>query len=403
MDLYTGTVLAALIFVASLISVELGISAAIIEIILGVLAGNALHVRQLDWVKYIAGLGGILLTFLAGAEVDLKVMREKARESFLIGSISFLVPFLGTMAVCRYSLRWDWASAKLAGVALSTTSLAVVYAVLVETGLTDTEIGKIIMAATFVTDFGTALGLSLLFVSPNINTAWFAVISIGIIAVSPRVAPHLFRRYGERVIEPEIKLVLLVLLVLMFFAQVGSSHAILPAFVLGLVLSHLFRGNRALQRKIRVVAFAFITPIFFMNGGMNISLRLLWANAALFGVLLAVKLATKFIGVYPVSRWFLPREATYTTLLMSTGLTMGTISSIFGYQAGIITQAQFSVLVAVVIASAVIPTFLAQRYFHPHHLLEAPGGEVDPELLESMPQKSRPAALADSTSGKAGN
>jgi Kef-type K+ transport system membrane component KefB len=386
MNIYTGMVLAALIFVASLVSVELGISAAIIEITLGVLAGNLLHVQQLDWVKYIASFGGILLTFLAGAEVDRTVMREKARESFLIGSISFLAPFLGTMLVCRYFLHWDWAPAKLAGIALSTTSLAVVYAVLVETGLTRTEIGKIIMAATFVTDFGTALGLSLLFISPNINTLWFAVISIGIIAVTPRIAPFLFRRYGERVIEPEIKLIFLILLVLMFFAQVGSSHAILPAFALGLVLSHLFHGNRSLQRKIRVVAFAFVTPIFFMNGGMNISLRLLWANAALFGILMSVKLVTKFAGVYPITRLFLPREATYTTLLMSTGLTMGTISSLFGYQAGIINQAQFSVLVAVVVASAVFPTFLAQRYFHPHHLLEAPGGEVDPELLESMSQ-----------------
>jgi len=386
MDIYTGMVLAALIFLASLVSVELGISAAIIEITLGVAAGNFLHLQQLDWVKYVASFGGILLTFLAGAEVDRKVMREKAKESFLIGSISFLAPFLGTMFVCRYFLHWDWAAAKLAGVALSTTSLAVVYAVLVETGLTHTEIGKIIMAATFVTDFGTALGLSLLFIAPNINTVWFAVVSVGIIALSPRIAPRLFERYGERVIEPEIKLIFLILLVLMFFAQVGSSHAILPAFVLGLVLSHLFHGNRSLQRKIRVVAFAFVTPIFFMNGGMNISLRLLWANAALFGILMAVKLVTKFAGVYPLSRLFIPREAAYTTLLMSTGLTMGTISSLFGYQAGIINQAQFSVLVAVVVASAVFPTFLAQRYFHPHHLLEAPGGEVDPELLESIPQ-----------------
>jgi Kef-type K+ transport system membrane component KefB len=386
MEIYTGMVLAALIFLASLVSVELGISAAIIEITFGVIAGNFLHVNQLDWVKYIASFGGILLTFLAGAEVDRKVMREKARESFLIGGISFLAPFLGTMLVCHYFLHWDWAPAKLAGVALSTTSLAVVYAVLVETGLTSTQIGKLIMAATFVTDFGTALCLSLLFISPNINTVWFAVVSVGIIALTPRIAPRLFERYGERVIEPEIKLIFLILLVLMFFAQAGSSHAILPAFVLGLVLSHLFHGNRSLQRKLRVVAFAFVTPIFFMNGGMNISLRLLWANAGLFGILMAVKLVTKFAGVYPLSRLFIPREATYTTLLMSTGLTMGTISSLFGYQAGIINQAQFSVLVAVVVASAVFPTFLAQRYFHPHHLLEAPGGEVDPELLESTPQ-----------------
>ena len=391
MDLFVGMVLAALTLVASLISVELGLSAAIIEITLGVIGGNFLGLQQLEWVKYIASFGGILLTFLAGAEVDLKVMREKSKESFAIGMLSFLVPFLGTMLLCHYLLGWDWRSAQLAGIALSTTSLAVVYAVLVETGLTNTQIGKIIMASTFITDFGTSAGLSLLFISLNTNTVWFVLVSIGLIALMPKIAPFIFKKYGERVIEPEIKLVFLLLLALMYFAEIGASHAILLAFVLGLVMSPLFHSNLALQRKVRVVAFAFITPVFFLNGGMNISLPLLWANLGLFAILLAVKLGTKFIGVYPVSKLFIPKEATYTTLLMSTGLTMGTISSLFGYQAGIINQAQFSVLVAVVVVSAIVPTFLAQRYFHPHHALEAMGGEVEPELLETEVASGKPS------------
>ncbi|MBI1745388.1 MAG: cation:proton antiporter [Acidobacteria bacterium] len=390
MDLYVGLLLAVLTFIASLLSIKLGLSAAIIEITLGVIAGNFLGVTQLDWVKYIAGFGGILLTFLAGAEVDVQVMRGKAKESILIGTLSFAIPFLATMLLCRYLLHWDWPPAQIAGLALSTTSLAVVYAVLVESGLTHTEIGKIIMASTFVTDFGTAAGLSLLFITPNTNTLGFGVVSVGIIALAPLVMPHFVRRYGARVIEPEIKLLFLLLLALMYFAHKGASHAILPAFVLGLALSRLFHSNPELQRKLRIVAFAFITPIFFLNGGLNISLPLLWANISLFLILLFVKLIAKFVGVYPISKFFLPREATYTTLLMSTGLTMGTISSMFGYQAGIISQAQFSVLVAVVIASAIVPTFLAQRFFHPHHALEAIGGEVDPELLESKRSNPRP-------------
>ncbi len=384
MDFYVGTILAALIFIASLISVELGLSAALIEITLGVLGGNFLGLKQLDWVKFIAGFGGILLTFLAGVEVDLKVMRQDAKESLLIGGLSFVAPFLGTMLFCRLFLGWDWQSAEIAGIALSTTSLAVVYAVLVETGLTNTKIGKLIMASTFVTDFGTAAGLSVLFIQPNLHTLWFAAVSIAVIGLAPKTAPWFFRRYGSRVIEPEIKLLFLLLFVLMYFAHAGSSHAILPAFVLGFVMSPLFLGNRELQRKLRVVAFAFITPIFFINGGMNISLPLLGANFGLFLLLLAVKLATKFVGVYPISRLFIPREATYTTLLMSTGLTMGTISSMFGFQAGIIDQAQFSVLVSVVVASAILPTFLAQRFFHPKHAFEAVGSEVEPEILEGV-------------------
>lgn len=383
MDLFEGMLLAALIFLASVVSVELGISAAILELVLGVAGGNLLGLKQSEWVQYIAGFGGILLTFMAGAEVDLGVMRAKAKESLLIGGISFLAPFLGTTLLCRHVLGWGWQSAELAGIALSTTSLAVVFAVLVETGLAKTAVGKLIMAATFVTDFGTSAGLSLLFLRPQMHTLWFALVSIGIIALAPFVAPWFFRRYGSRVIEPEIKLLFVLLLTLMYMAHFGDSHAILPAFVLGFVMSPIFRGNPELQRKLRVVAFAFITPVFFLNGGMSISLPLLWSNLGLFLLLLAVKLATKFVGVYPISRALVPREATYTTLLMSTGLTMGTISSVFGFQQGIIDQAQFSVLVAVVVTSAILPTFLAQKFFHPHHAFEAVGGEVEPELLDA--------------------
>ncbi|MBI4613195.1 MAG: cation:proton antiporter [Planctomycetes bacterium] len=382
MDLHVGVVLAALILVASLASIELGLSAAVIEIGLGVVAGNLFGIDRPGWVIYLAGFGGILLTFLAGAEVDLAVMRERAKESFLIGGLSFLAPFLGALLLCRYALGWEWPAAQIAGIALSTTSLAVVYAVLVETGLTRTVIGKIIMASTFVTDFGTAAGLTLLFVRPGLDMLWFALASLAAIVGAPIVFPRFVRRYGDRVIEPEIKLLFLVLVALMWMAHRAASHALLPAFVLGLALSRFFHEHRELQRKIRVVAFAFITPIFFLNGGMAISIPLLGANLALFGILLAVKLATKFAGVYPISLLFIRREATYTTLLMSTGLTMGTISSLFGYQQGVIDQAQFSVLVAVVVASAILPTFLAQRFFHPKHALEALGSEVEPEVLD---------------------
>lgn len=385
-DLYVGTVLAGLIFLSSVLSVELGLSAAIIEIALGVLAGNFLGVTSLPWVAYIASFGGILLTFLAGAEVDLDVMRAKFKESLLLGGVSFFAPFLGAMLICHYVLGWDWKAAQIAGVALSTTSLAVVYAVLVETGLTHTPVGKLIMASTFVTDFGTAAALGLVLLEFNLNTLWFALISIAIIALTPRIVPKLFARYGDRVIEPEMKFLFLLLLVLMYFAKLGLSHAVLPAFILGLVMSRFFQKNMELQRKLRVVGFAFITPIFFLNGGMRISLSLLWSGAALFLVLFAVKQITKIAGVYPLAKLYLPKEAMYTTLLMSTGLTMGTLSSLAGLEAGFIDQLQFSVLVAVVVASAIIPTFMAQRFFHPHHA-----------LLELRKEESPQSVLAEET------
>jgi Kef-type K+ transport system membrane component KefB len=98
---------------------------------------------------------------------------------------------------------------------------------------------------------------------------------------------------------------------------------------------------------------------------MNVSLGALAGSLPLLGAYFVVKITAKFVGVYPASlRWLRP-HATYTTLLMSTGLTFGTISSLYGLNAGIIDRTQFSVLITTVILSAIVPTFLAQRFFSP--------------------------------------
>ena len=363
-----------LIFLGSLISVETGISVALIEITLGVIGGNFLKISPTPWLTFLAGFGGILLTFLAGAEVDLVILREKAKESLLIGVFSFLGPFLGAIGYCYWISGWSLNASLIAGIALSTTSLAVVYAVLVETGLTNYEIGKIIMASCFITDLGTALALSLFFAEFNLFTLVFAGVSIFVIFFIPKISPLIFKRYGERVIEPEIKFLFFVLFLFIYVSKLGSSHAILPAFVAGLVLSNQFNKNRLLQRKLRIVAFAMITPFFFINGGINISLKMLYQNLGLFVILFGVKQVTKIAGIYPFARRFVKKEAMFTTLLMSTGLTMGTISSMYGFSSGIINRAQFSVLVAVVVASAVVPTFIAQKWFYPSHVMK---GEND--------------------------
>jgi len=136
------------------------------------------------------------------------------------------------------------------------------------------------------------------------------------------------------------------------------------------VLSRSFRQNIGLQRKLRTIAFAMITPFFFMRGGMIISFKELGLAMGLLGILFVLKIATKFIGVYPFARKYLKGSEIYTTLLMSTGLTFGTISSIYGFEHGFINKTQFSVLVTVVILTAIIPTFIAQKFFHPKNAVD---------------------------------
>ncbi|MBI2852767.1 MAG: cation:proton antiporter [Chloroflexi bacterium] len=364
-------VMGTIVLLASLISLKLGLSVAIIEILLGA-AGGSLGLHAQDWMIYLASFGGITLTFLAGTEIDTRLMREKFKESFLIGFFSFLAPFVVVAAYTYFIDHWSLPASLLAGTALSTTSLAVVYSVLVETGLAKTQVGKLLMSSTFITDMGTALALSILFVKPTLYTLIFIFVSIAAVVFATKFShlvfdnPHL----KNKVVEPEIKYVFLLLLVFMYFAQLGDGHAVLPAFVLGLLMSPHFKetaDTRSVRNKLRTVAYAIITPTFFIVGGMKVSLPLIFSALGLFFILFGLKFVSKFVGVFFLSRKFIPGGAMYTTLLMSTGLTFGTISSVFGLTMGIIDQVQYSLLVGVVIASAVIPTFIAQKWFMPAH------------------------------------
>jgi Kef-type K+ transport system membrane component KefB len=151
----------------------------------------------------------------------------------------------------------------------------------------------------------------------------------------------------------------------MVLADASNGHAVLPAFVLGLVMSRHYDEHREEQKRLRVVAFAFLTPFFFIKGGMNVSLGAVGANLGLLLVLLAAKIVPKMAFVYPLARRADRRHAAFTTLLMSTGLTFGTILSLYGLNAGIIDTTQFSLLVTVVVLSAVVPTAIAERWFLP--------------------------------------
>jgi Kef-type K+ transport system membrane component KefB len=364
-ETYVPFVVALLVLFASLISIRFAISVAIVEIALGIVVGNVFHMESTAWIDFLAGFGGVLLTFLAGVEVDTTLMRAKLKESVLMGALSFLIPFAAAFLYCYYVAGWSFQAAEIAGAALSDTSLAVVYAVLVETGLISTETGKVIMAACFITDVGTVLALSVLFAKVDWWTLGFYLISLAVIIFARPVFRWFGGRFGGRVIEPDVKMVFALLFGFMLVAKLGNSQAVLPVFILGAVLSKTFAGQRDLQRKLRVIAFGIVTPFFFLKGGMNVSVGALATSIGLVGALFAVKITGKFAGVYPVARRCRGSAAMYTTLLMNTGLTFGTISALYGLQAGYIDKTQFTVLVTVVIATAVIPTVIAQRFFQP--------------------------------------
>jgi Kef-type K+ transport system membrane component KefB len=182
---------------SSLISIRIGISVALIEIVAGAFGGNFLGLSSNEWVSYLAAVGAVVLTFLAGTEIDPRVIRRHAWSTLSIGIVGFLAPYLGVLAYTAFVLGWPWPQAQIAGISLSTTSVAVVFAVMVETGYNRTEIGKIILASSFVTNLGAILALGIVFANYNLWLALFAAVTGAALWALPRFVPWFFRRVGD--------------------------------------------------------------------------------------------------------------------------------------------------------------------------------------------------------------
>lgn len=381
-----------LALLSTILSSWFRIATALSEIMVGIIAqliiGTWLGLKILDtsagWIQFLAGAGAILLTFLAGAELDPVVFKQKWKEASMVGLASFFAPFFGCAALAHYGLHWSIMASWLTGIALSTTSVAVVYAVMLEFGLNATDYGKTVLAACFITDLGTVLALGLMFSPFTLKTLIFFGVTGFVCWLLFWMTPYLFRWFGDRPSEFETKYLLLFLFALGALALWGGSEAVLPAYVLGMVLAGTVGKNHALIRRLRTVTFGLLTPFYFIRAGSLVSVPALVAAPIFFIVLFFGKLLTKTIGVYPVTKLFgAPKcEAIYTTLLMSTGLTFGTISALFGLSHGIINPGQYSHLVAVVIASAFIPTIIANLFFLPkHQLLTAKAAEKNANAL----------------------
>jgi Kef-type K+ transport system membrane component KefB len=367
-QLWSGVVVwLALALLASLISWRIGISVALVELVVGIAAGNTIRPQLTEWVTVLASVGSLVLTFLAGAELESAVVKRFWKAGLALGVVSFAAPFALAWLVAQFAFGWPLRAAQIAGIALSTTSVAVVYAVMVETGLNETPLGKLILAACFVTDLGTVIALGLLFT--NFGAAfWVFVAALAVaVVVLPRITPPILRRLNSHASEPEVRFVLLVLAGMALLAVRGGSEGVLPAYLVGMVLADTFLANRELIKRLRATTFALLTPFYFLKAGSLVSMKAVLGSLGMVALFFLVKTGAKFLGLVPTGAalGFSRRVNMYTTLMMSTGLTFGTISALYGLNHGIITQQQYSVLVVVIILTAIVPTLIAQTFFAP--------------------------------------
>ena len=368
-----------LAILASIVSRTYRISIALSEIIVGMLArltfayilGVELLSVQEPWIKTLAGIGAIFLTFLAGAELDPDVFKLKWKEAAAVGLSSFLLPSFCCWGAAHFLLGWDNSSSVLAGIALAATSVAVVYTVMMEYGFNKGNFGKTILAACFITDLGTVLTLGLVFAPFTWKTLLFACLLMITFILLPKITQRAFLIFGGQASEFETKYLLFFLLALGALATWAESEAVLPAYLIGMALAGSVGRDHALIRRLRTITIGLLTPFYFIRAGYFVSIPTVITAPIGIIILVLIEISAKIISVYPVARYFgsAHRDAMYTTLLMASGLTFGTICALFGLSHQIIDEQQYSTLVASIIATAVIPTLIANSYYLPRHHL----------------------------------
>jgi Kef-type K+ transport system membrane component KefB len=262
---------------------------------------------------------------------------------------------------------------------MSTTSVAVVYAVMVESGLAGKEFGQLILAACFFTDLGTVVALGMLFANYNLWLVALTVAIIAAMALLPKALPILIDRGGHYVSEPALRVLFAVIFLLAALATYAKSEGVLPAYFLGIACAGMMISYPEVKRRLQTMTMTLLAPFYFIKAGTFVTFGAAVGGVGLIVALFFVKVVAKLVGVFPLARFafrYSHTNANYLTLMMATGLTFGTISSLYGLTHHYIDQAQYTALVTVVILTAIVPTAIAQILFKPREEPEEMEAEI---------------------------
>lgn len=366
---YFIVVLTGLILFSSFISIKWAFSVSIVELILGIIAGNLGLIQPEGWIVNIANMGGMFLTFLAGTEVNIKLVHKNLKTCLGIGIGSFLITFLVVFLIVYYTFRWSHNASLLTATALSVTSLSTVYGVVLSHGLARKNVGSVLIGATFIINSCTAFTLSILFMKEDIYSLIFVIASVIILIFAYKYSNKLFnsKKYGMQREELEIKYIFFLLMLLMYFSTLGRGQAMLPVFLLGAMLSEPFsrKNKNNVLGRLQIVVFSILTPVFYVISGTKVSLPIILSCLGMFVTLFAARQTSKFISAYAVIRKVFDKNQVYMTLILSAGLTFGLLAAFYGETNHLITTREYSLITGVLILSSIIPIAIGNKFYAP--------------------------------------
>ncbi len=372
--MYTLLIVGFLIMLAGIIAVEIGISAAVLEIIMGLLAANILGITNYsDYIALtvLANLGLLTIMFLAGFELNMEYLKGRALPILSVAISSFMTPFLLLFVsifillpiVLFGAFDATIGATLIIATALSTTSIALVYPLLKNLGYLKNEIGNIMVATAAMVDIVSMIAISVIFNQSGL--LMLIIIPFLLIGFKgfPILTDLLFSRYKGNVTELELKIILFIILGISAFAEQIDVESAVIVFFLGLILSKVIKDYKELEPKLNGLTFGFLAPVFFFIAGTRIRLDLITPLTLVLALIfLAISLVGKYYGTCLPSRLFMKKKyARMMSLSFMYKLSFSIIVAMFGLDMGIIDNSMYTAIMIVVLVTAIIPSAMLRN------------------------------------------
>lgn len=353
-----------LVVFAGLVSFLLGIATPLLEIGAGIFGLNFLGLESTSIIDFLGEMGILSLMYLAGLEINLAFIKKEYKSSVSIGIASFFAPFLAVFLVSYFFLGFALLPSLLVGIALSTTSVAIVYPILLGQGMNASN--KSLLAAAMITDLLSIVALSLFFSEFTL----FTLIALGgLIIFSKPIAKfghYLFEKIAsskKQSLGLKLKIVLLVLLGLQFTAEIAGVEAVLLAFLFGMFTSELIEKFEKIETQLKTITFAFLTPFFFFKVGLTIDLISLFQSFGYLILFTAIVYISKWIGTQVMAKRFFPSKANFAGHLFNSQLSIGIIAATLGLEGGLFTTEIYVAIVGAVILCSFISSIATHEKF----------------------------------------
>ncbi len=371
-----------LIVVSGFVCLEFAFPVAIGEFIAGMIGGHFIDSSKVPWLKFFSYLGLLCLMFLAGFEVDIRVLKKNLARSLSIGLISFLAPYCLVILVALV-LDFSIKEALILATALSTTSLAMVYTILKGSNLITTDYGQVLLGSAMVVDIASMISLTLIFIEFTWINLLYILALITVLIFVDKFVTSIFKRYKGNRFEFELKFLLLLFLGLGIVAEEAGFHAAIIAFIVGIIFSDIEQQHIVIIEKLDTVVFGLLAPIFFFHAGSLIAFsELTMTTLMLFFLFLLVAVISKFFGTY-LSIYMLYKKDTvvakYGGIIFNYRLSFGIVTGMYAYDMGLIDVQLLNIIFLIVAISSIVAVFLEKKLEKEVCLVKSPAKVVKPE------------------------